>query len=160
MIKPSHVMPLRGLQAAVSMVILGFTAYVANWWSKYWRDMSPAEINFLLFSSVWTLLSLAYIVTTSLSRFQYSAFANKFAVLGVEALTMTFWFGGFVALAVFLSARVCFGNVCNVAKAGTAFAALQWLLFAATTSFTALQAFRGTRARIEKNMDMEGSPNA
>jgi len=154
-------MPLRGLQATISVIILGFTSYVANWWSKYWRDLSPAEIPFLLFSAVWTLLSLTYMVGASLSRFQGTKIANRYAILGADALTMTFWFGGFVALAVFLSARVCFGNVCNVAKAGVAFAALQWLLFAATTGFTALQAFRGGRSvRPEKNMDNESSPNA
>lgn len=99
---------------------------VANWWNKYWRDMSPSEINFLLFTSVWTLLSLIYVVGTSVPQMRLSRFYNRYALLAVEALTMTFWFGGFVALAVFLSARVCFGNVCNVAKAGIGFSALQW----------------------------------
>jgi hypothetical protein len=88
--------------------------------------MSPAEINFLLFSSIWTLLSLIYLVGTSAPQLRLSKLSNRHAILATEALTMTFWFGGFVALAVFLSARVCFGNVCNVAKAGVAFAALQW----------------------------------
>jgi len=158
MIKPAYVMPLRGMQATISIIILGFTSYVANWWSKYWRDMSPAEINFLLFSAVWTLLSLTYVVVATMPRFQYSRLANSYAILAVDALTMTFWFAGFVALAVFLSAIVCFGNVCNVAKAGVAFAALQWLLFAATTGFAALQAFRGPRnARPEKMVE---TPNA
>ena len=88
--------------------------------------MSPAEINFLLFSAVWTLLALIYVVGTTVQTLRINRFANRYAVLALDALTMTFWFGGFVALAVFLGARVCFGNVCNVAKAGVAFAALEW----------------------------------
>lgn len=35
----------------------------------------------------------------------------KWALLGLEGLTMLFWFSGFVALAVFLSGRICFGMV-------------------------------------------------
>jgi len=111
-------LPLRGAQAAIACIIMGFTAYVSNWWSKYWRDMAPAEINFLLFSSVWTLISLVYLVGTTVPQLRLGRFANRYAALAIEALTMAFWLRGFVALAVFLSARVCFGNVCNVAKAG------------------------------------------
>jgi hypothetical protein len=85
--------------------------------------MSPVEFNFLIFSSVWTLLALTYLTVVSA---RFPRLAHRFATLGADALTMTFWFGGFVALAVFLSSRVCFGNVCNVAKAAVGFAALEW----------------------------------
>jgi len=46
--------------------------------------------------------------------------------LGVETLTMLFWFAGFVALAVFLGDRVCFGHVCSAAKAAAVFGAFEW----------------------------------
>ena len=39
---------------------------------------------------------------------------------------MVFWFAGFVALAVFLGDRVCFGHVCSAAKAAAAFGAFEW----------------------------------
>lgn len=96
---------------------------VTSWWGGYWRDMSPAEINFLVFASAFTFLALAYLVVAPSRAPQ---FAPKIAVLGVEGIAMTFWFGGFVALAVFLSSRICFGNVCNVAKASVVFAAFNW----------------------------------
>lgn len=41
---------------------------------------------------------------------------------------MTFWFAGFVALAVFLNGRICFGQVCDVARAGVVFGGLSWAL--------------------------------
>ena len=39
---------------------------------------------------------------------------------------MIFWFAGFLALAVFLSDRVCFGHVCSAAKAAAVFGAFEW----------------------------------
>jgi len=98
---------------------------VAHWWSGYWHDFSPAEINFLLFSSVWSLLSIAYLTLVPLFL-SHSVVNHKFGVLGAEVLTMIFWFAGFIALAVFLGNRVCFGHVCNIAKASVVFAGLEW----------------------------------
>lgn len=77
----------------------------------------------MVFASVWTVLALNYLV---IAPWKMPRIANKFAILGVEALTMIFWFGGFIALAVFLGGRVCYGHVCSVAKAATAFAAFEW----------------------------------
>jgi len=148
------IMPLRIAQASVGVVVLGFASYVSSWWANYWREMSPVEFNFLIFSAVWTLLALAYVVIAPL---YFPRIAHKFATLGADALTMTFWFGGFVALAVFLSSRVCFGNVCSVAKAAVGFAALEWLLFAVSTGYTAMFAFRvPRRAQTVKELEIEG----
>jgi hypothetical protein len=88
--------------------------------------MSPSEINFLLFCSVWSILSLVYLIGSSMASMKSSRYANRYAVLAVDSVNMTFWFAGFIALAVFLGSRVCFGTVCGVAKASVAFAAFQW----------------------------------
>jgi len=155
MVSQNVFVPLRVFQSAFSLIVLGFTTYVASWWSKYWRDSAPSQINFLLFSSIWTILSLGFLTAAALPRFQGMAMAHRIVLLVVEALTMMFWFGGFVALAVFLSARVCFGTVCNVAKAGVVFAALQWLLFVATASMMAINVFRKEQGhRIGKGVDV------
>jgi Membrane-associating domain len=90
---------------------------------NYWRDMAPSEVNFLIFSSVWSIISIVYLVVAPM---KFPKLAHKLMLLGCDGLAMTFWFAGFVALAVFLSSRICFGNVCNVAKASVGFAALQW----------------------------------
>lgn len=96
---------------------------VANWWSGQWHQFPPLEVDFLIITAVWTLLALAYLVVAP-ARFPVAA--HKSGILAAEALTMLFWFAGFIALAIFLSDRVCFGTVCSVAKAGTAFAAFEW----------------------------------
>ena len=87
--------------------------------------MSPSQVNFLLFDAVWTLLALAYLIIVPW-RFSETMAHHKFAILGVEAVTMLFWFAGFIALAVFLSDRTCLGRVCSAAKAGAAMGGLEW----------------------------------
>ena len=96
---------------------------VANWWSGQWHQFPPWEVNILIITAAWTLLALAYLV---IAPARFPAAAHKLSILAAEALTMLFWLAGSIALAVFLSDRVCFGTVCNVAKAGTAFAAFEW----------------------------------
>jgi hypothetical protein len=98
---------------------------VANWWGGYWHATSPDEVNFLIFASVWSILSLIYLIIVPW-RFSDTPAHHKFAILAVEAVTMIFWFAGFIALAVFLSDRVCFGHVCSAAKAACVFAAFEW----------------------------------
>ena len=85
--------------------------------------MAPSEINFLIFASVWTVLTLIYV---TVAPRVFPTAAPQYALIAVDGVAMTFWFAGFVALAVFLSSRICFGNVCNVARASAAFAAFDW----------------------------------
>ncbi|PNS13856.1 hypothetical protein CAC42_1347 [Sphaceloma murrayae] len=132
-------LPVRAVQAVLTVLVLGLTGYVVSWWSGYWRAQSPSQINFLVFVSVWTILALTYLV---LAQWRFERFAHKYAILGAEALTMLFWFAGFIALAVFLSDRVCFGSVCNSAKAAAAFAAFEWVFFAMTTTMATIHVFR------------------
>lgn len=132
--------PLRIAQTVFAIVVLGLTAYgiysfvimifsvnetiaVANWWGGFYHALSPTEVNFLIFSSVWSLLALVYLVV---APWKFPDAAHKFGILAAEAVTMIFWFAGFIALAVFLSDRVCYGHVCNAAKAAAAFAAFEW----------------------------------
>ncbi|RMY38768.1 hypothetical protein D0865_13007 [Hortaea werneckii] len=156
------VLGLRISQAILAIIVLGLTAYgalskpfqtdlqtcsltarntVANWWSGYWHAMSPSQINFLVFSAVWTILALLYLIVVPW-RFSETKLHHKFAILTAECLTMLFWFAGFIALAVFLSDRVCFGHVCSAAKAAAVFGAIEWALFAATTTMASLHVFR------------------
>jgi hypothetical protein len=50
----------------------------------------------MLFTSIWTLLAVAYLV---LSPTRVPAAAHKYAIGAVEFLTMLFWFASFVAVA-------------------------------------------------------------
>jgi hypothetical protein len=59
-------------------------------------------------------------------RFSETKANHAGVIAGVEGLTMVFWFAGFLALAIWLGNRVCFGHVCSAAKAATAFGAFAW----------------------------------
>ena len=84
---------------------------------------SHSEVNFLVFSSIWTLLALIYL---SLTSWKLERFAHPWIICGVESLTMLFWFAGFIAAAVFVShLNTCGGSACSSAKAATVFAAFE-----------------------------------
>ena len=74
---------------------------------------------------MWSLLAIIYLILVPW-RFSDTVAHHKFAILAAEGVTMIFWFAGFVALAVFLSDRVCFGHVCSAAKAAAVFGAFLW----------------------------------
>ncbi|KAH8599247.1 membrane-associating domain-containing protein [Bisporella sp. PMI_857] len=132
------VLPIRVIQLIFAIAILGFTAYAADKWDDWWD--SPSEVNFLVFTSVWTLLAVIYLW---LAPIKFPAAAHKFAILGVESVTMIFWFAGFIALAAFLDDINCrWSRVCRVSIAATVFAAFQWVLFTITTVWAALHVWR------------------
>jgi hypothetical protein len=130
-------LPLRAVQALFAIIVLGTSGYVAH---KYFD--SPSENNFLIFTSVWTLLVVAYLI---LSTTAMPKLGHRFIHLGAEAGTMIFWFAGFIAMAVWVSdhLRGCSGRVCHSARAAVVFAAFEWVLWTVTTILTALKAFRG-----------------
>ena len=118
--------------------------------------MSPAEVDFIVFSSVWSILSLvALIVIPWKMAHMAENGIMRFVLLGVEGLATLFWLSGFIALAVFLSDRICFGTVCSVAKAGTALSAFEFVLFAVTMVFAVLKVFRGGRSSGARNPKVE-----
>jgi hypothetical protein len=91
--------------------------------ASVYRNGSPSEINFLVFTSLWTILALIYLTLTS---WKLERFAHPWIICGVESLTMLFWFAGFIAAAVFLSDLItCAGHACSAAKAATVFAAFE-----------------------------------
>jgi hypothetical protein len=107
MVAPAIILGLRGVQVLFSIIVLGLTAYrmfletirvsLANKLlvvdSYVW---TPASVSFMLFTAIWTLLAVAYLV---LAPTRFPRAAHKFAIAGVEALTMLFWFAAFVAVA-------------------------------------------------------------
>lgn len=84
---------------------------------------SPGSNNFLLFCAVWSLLIALPYLTFSLKY--YPKAAHKFAILGVEFVTMVFWFAGFIALAAYVGTflAVCGGYVCRSMQAAAVFGA-------------------------------------
>jgi len=135
----NYTLPLRVAQGVLTIIILGLMSYVVNDWVGYYVG-SPAEANFLLFCSVWTIVALAYL---TIAPVRFETAAHKFGILAAEFLTMIFWFAGFIALAVLLTGVRCRRwGPCQAAKAATVFAAFEWLLFAATTVMASLHVWR------------------
>lgn len=106
---------------------LAYSCVVASWFNdNTLNNISPSEVNFMIFAGVFTLVITLPCVMLA-PRFIPSA--PKFALLGVEALTMLFWFAGFIALAAGLgsvSGAWCGGSVCGSMKAAAAFGAFEW----------------------------------
>ena len=97
----------------------------AHWYNAQstYQD-SPSRVNFLVFVSLWTLLALIYLALTP--RF-FPSIAHKYAILGLDFVTMIFWFAGWIALAVYKeNLLLCGGNICHVMTAAIVFGALEW----------------------------------
>ncbi|KAI4730976.1 hypothetical protein E4T49_01381 [Aureobasidium sp. EXF-10728] len=136
----NFILPIRIAQLILALLVLGTSAYVTS----VYHNGSPSSINFLVFSSVWTLLALIYL---SLTSWKLERFAHPWIVCGVESLTMLFWFAGFIAAAVFLSDLItCAGHACSAARAATVFAAFEWVLFAVTTALAVMAVLGRGRA--------------
>ncbi|GAM82615.1 hypothetical protein ANO11243_005970 [Dothideomycetidae sp. 11243] len=137
----AFMLPIRVVQFVFTIIVLGLVGNIVN--DEY---ASPSQINFMLFTSIWTFLALIYLVV---SQLKFEQFAHKFAILAVEALTMLFWFAAFIALAALLGdVGSCYGNnICGEAKAATVFGAFNWLLFAFTTAMAAIHVVRSHGSR-------------
>jgi len=121
------VLPFRVAQFVLAVIILALLAYAADTW--WWE--SPSQVNFVIFCAVWTLLAVAYLFITPT---RYPSLAHKYAIVTVEAITMVFWFAGFIALAVLLTDVGCRrGGTCGASIAADIFAAFEWLMFLAGT---------------------------
>lgn len=116
------ILPLRIAQAVFAFLILILLSYSAHNWSYYG---TPSQMAFLIFCAVWTLLALVYLVLAPMKMQQY---AHKYTILAVEAVTMIFWFAGFIAMADFLSWWSIGGHWApwSTAVAGDVFAAFTW----------------------------------
>ncbi|KAI9803532.1 MAG: hypothetical protein M1825_001875 [Sarcosagium campestre] len=145
---------LRAVQALFTIIELGLSAYGVSQFSQCYSsigidycDSSPGELNFVVFNCIWTILVLAYLI---LSITILKKFAHGIAALALDAITMIFWFSGFIALAVRVgNSDAYYGNsdvhtpAYDALRAAVAFAAFLWALFVATTVLNALEHFRG-----------------
>ncbi|KLJ06289.1 hypothetical protein EMPG_10273 [Blastomyces silverae] len=157
---------LRGAQVVLAIIILGLTGWAVNransLSSLYGFDGNSDETNFLLFNSIWTfLIAVPYLV---LSPLYLQKFAHKYALIAVEAVTLLFWFAGFIAVAAVLPpASLCkLSSVCKGMQAATVFGAFEWLLFVATTVLgVVLPILRGgedSTPKPEAAVDMQAHP--
>jgi len=75
-----------------------------------------------LLQSLWTLLVLIYLFIS----IRMTHITHPFATLALCAVTMIFWFAGFIAVAVAIGAAVYCVGICGVFAAAAAFGAFLW----------------------------------
>ncbi|KAK8133983.1 hypothetical protein PG984_005995 [Apiospora sp. TS-2023a] len=129
------VLGLRAAQLVFAIIIMGLSSYVANWYNVDTLTTSPSQINWLLFVSIYTILSVAYLELAP--RFM-PRFAHPYATIALESTNVIFYFAGFIALAVFISKLLfCRGTVCGAARADVVFGAFEFALWIGTSAFLA-----------------------
>ncbi|KAK6845152.1 hypothetical protein PG995_015262 [Apiospora arundinis] len=134
------VLGLRAAQLVFAIIIMGLSAYVANWYNVDTLTTSPSQINWLLFVSIYTIISVAYLELAP--RFM-SKIVHPYATIALELTNVLFYFAGFIALAVFISKLLfCRGTVCGAARADVAFGAFEFALWGATAVFMGKDVFK------------------
>lgn len=109
---------------------------------------TPSALSFLMFSSIWSLLVLAYVALAP--RF-FSNLFHGLVALAIEWITMIFWFAGAIAIATALGpwdySCGTWGR-CHSYRAGTVLGFFIWLLFLAIAVLDTieLKRSRGHRA--------------
>ncbi|KAL2019439.1 hypothetical protein VTK56DRAFT_9644 [Thermocarpiscus australiensis] len=138
--------PIRVTQGIHALVVIVLSSFVAHWYNTTTVLSSPSEINFLIFSGIWSVFSLACI--EAIPRF-FPRASNPYVAFGVEVTNVLFWFAGFVALSVFLSKLLfCRGSVCHAARADVAFASFAFALWTASAVLLGRDLFKaGVRSR-------------
>jgi len=124
---------LRAAQALLSIIVLGLTAAVLS----AGGGRGPDAIGFLVFCVVWTWVALAYLMG---ARIVAPKFYHPFGVLGMEFVTMIFWFAGWVATAaMFNGLSFCTSVACDCAKASAAMGALEWVAWTGTLALAFME---------------------
>ncbi|OAA67857.1 MARVEL-like domain protein [Niveomyces insectorum RCEF 264] len=138
--KFNWVLFLRVQQLLFSLTILGLSAYVVSWYTMETRTASPTQVNFLVAVPILSLISLFY---SEGSQRVVPALYSPYVAVGVDAINAILYFGGFIALAVFLNSLLfCRGMVCGSARAATAFSAFSFASWTASAVLLALNVFR------------------
>lgn len=118
---------------------------VINWYLLRTSHASPSPFNFLVFAPAFSIVSIVYL---ELGPRYASWMTHPFASLALEAINTIFYFGGFIALAIFLSKLVfCTGAVCAVARATSILAATEFVSWIATTMILAKDIFKNGAGR-------------
>ena len=105
---------------------------------------SLPQVNFLFFSSIWSLLALIYLIaaprlfTTSATSGRY----HKYAILALDAVTAIFWLAGWIALAKLIGGPSTCSTFCAAIEASVAFAAFLWAMFSGFALMEMWEAWR------------------
>lgn len=142
---------VRVIQFVLSIILLGLTAAIVNFYDKNTFINAPSEVSFMLFCSIWTWLALLYLVY---SRMFLPAIYHAYGVLAVEFVTMIFWFSAFIAVAVWNgNLFVCQGTICGTARAAAVFGAFEWLAWLITFVLAAMEFARSRGASADADVE-------
>jgi len=121
---------------------------------------APTEITFLLTISIITLITCIFAIVAATPhlapKITHSVQWSIISII-IDALLMVCWFGGFIALPIFLRARVCWGNVCRMAYASVIFASVEWALLVVTLVWSTVELIkkRSNRRKTPSEDDEE-----
>ena len=128
-------------------------ASVVNYYLVGTQRASPGSLNFLVFASIFSILSILYL---ELAPKLFQRAAHPYASLGVEAANTVFYFAGFIAYAVLLGGLAfCHGAVCTAGRLDSVVAAAAFCAWIASTILTAKGMFMsGVHLPGDKAMQM------
>ncbi|TGJ78347.1 hypothetical protein E0Z10_g10417 [Xylaria hypoxylon] len=150
------VLGLRVAQFTLAFVVLGLSAYISNWYHVDTMSPPPAQVGWLLFVSLFTIISIG--VLEGLPRFA-PRFFHPYAALSLEFSNALFYFAGFIALSTFMSKLLfCRGTVCGAARADVAFGIFEFLLWVASTVLTSRDVFKKGIRRSNNTQAPLGAP--
>ncbi|KAI0506613.1 membrane-associating domain-containing protein [Xylaria bambusicola] len=143
------VLGLRVAQFTFAFVMLALTSYIVNWYNADVMTMAPAQVGWLLFSSIFTIISV--VLLEGIPKFA-PRFFHPYAALSMEFSNALFYFSGFIALSTFMSKLLyCRGSVCGAARADVAFGIFQFLLWGTSTVIASKDVFKKIIVRRSKN---------
>ncbi|KAH6622875.1 membrane-associating domain-containing protein [Chaetomium tenue] len=135
---------IRISQGVFALLVIILSGFVANWYTTTTPFPSPSQVNFLLFSGVWSLISIACIEL--LPRF-LPRVPKPYITAPFDLTNALFHLAGFSAHAAFLNGLLfCHGDVCHAAQASVAFAAFSFAVWSASAALTVMEAVKVRRA--------------
>ncbi|KAG6002909.1 hypothetical protein E4U21_002520 [Claviceps maximensis] len=146
-------MSLRLLQGFLAAGNLGLSAYVVDWYRTSTSHAPPNSIDFLLFASIISIVSILYL---ELSPRFLDRLTHPYMFLAVEGLNSILYFAGFIAIAVHVgSLAICNrGNGCGPSRANSVVAAGAFCAWIASTILTAKRMIVGGVAARSKHTQM------
>lgn len=142
--------------AALLLIIeLGLTGYVVGQTHRAWWGGSPSQFEFMLFTTIWSILILMYI---SIASAVAPSLYIPVAALALLALTALFWFAGSIAMAVLVGIPDCNGNnFCQSAQAGVVFGFFNWIVFTGLAIWEGMGFARGRSTSTAKPTPYAGA---
>jgi hypothetical protein len=101
---------------------------VVEWWHEFYNAPAPIPFSSLLLSSLITPFVAVYLAIVP-AYLGHTRLNRAGLMTCIEVLMAVLWGASSISSAVYISQRVCFGQVCNMAKAAVVIGFFQWCVF-------------------------------